>query len=216
VRGCRRARSSDDWPVSGAAKSLKRCVLAKLRSSEEAQTDGYADAVVIALFLLCVCVLLVLTAFGLVCAWQRTHLSSRMLSVLFVMWLAALVFLTMRPTSGRAGLNTVPLFLGGPGSATDAVLNAALFVPLGLLLASAGWRVGRVLGVAFALSLMVEVTQYFFVSLGRKSDVNDLIFNVAGAAIGWTVSSALRRHRRGTAEEEPLSPPTELEEDLRT
>jgi glycopeptide antibiotics resistance protein len=126
-----------------------------------------------------------------------------MLSILFVMWLAALVFLTMRPTSGRAGLNTVPFFLGGPGSARDGVLNAALFVPLGLVLASAGWRIGRVLGVALALSLTVETAQYFLVSLGRKSDVNDLIFNVTGAAIGWTVSSAIRRHRRGTVEAEP-------------
>jgi glycopeptide antibiotics resistance protein len=139
-----------------------------------------------------------------------------MLSILFLMWLAALVFLTMRPTSGRAGLNTVPLILGGPGSARDGVLNAALFVPLGLVLASAGWRIGRVLGVGFALSLTVEVTQYFFVSLGRKSDVNDLIFNVAGAAIGWTVSSAIRRSRRGKPEAEPLGPPTELDEDLLT
>jgi glycopeptide antibiotics resistance protein len=181
----------------------------------DAQTDGYAGAVVIALFLLCVCLLLGLTAFGLVRAWRRTPLSSHMLSILFVLWLAALVFLTMRPTSGRAGLNTVPLFLGGPGSARDGILNAALFVPLGLLLASADWRIGRVFGVAFALSLTVEMTQYFFVSLGRKSDVNDLIFNVAGAAIGWTVSWAIRRHRRGTAEVEHLGPPTELEEDLR-
>ena len=182
----------------------------------DAQTDGYADAVVIALFLPFVCLLLGLTAFGLVCARRGTPLSSRMLSILFVMWLAALVFLTMRPTSGRAGLNTVPLILGGPGSVRDGVLNAALFVPLGLMLASAGWRIGRVLGVAFALSLTVEMTQYFFVNLGRKSDVNDLIFNVAGAAIGWTVSSAIRRHRRGTADAEPLGPPTELEEEPRT
>jgi VanZ family protein len=180
------------------------------------EDDGYADAVVIALFLLSACLLLGVTAFGLVCAWRGTPLSSRTLSVHFVMWLAALVFLTMRPTSGRAGLNAVPLILGGPGSPRDGVLNAALFVPLGLMLASARWRIGRVLGIAFALSLTVEITQYFFVSLGRKSDVNDLIFNVGGAAIGWTVSSAIRRQRRGTVEEGPLGAPTEFEEDLRT
>ncbi|WP_196777990.1 VanZ family protein [Lentzea aerocolonigenes] len=110
--------------------------------------------------------------------------------------------------------NTVfPIFLNMPGGepqwkvyfglvdgydVLDAVQNMVVFVPVGmilpLLLAKASWW--RVVAVAAAFSLAIEVTQFFTGNLlggGHLSDVNDLFFNVAGAALGMGVFSVLSR-----------------------
>jgi glycopeptide antibiotics resistance protein len=57
-----------------------------------------------------------------------------------------------------------------------------------------GWRLLPVLGAALAVSLAIEVTQYA-TDLGRTADVNDLLTNVLGAAIGWALARALARAR---------------------
>lgn len=117
---------------------------------------------------------------------------ARWATIAIAMWLAALVYMTMRPTSsGGARLSLVP-FAGGGGSARDDVLNVALFVPLGLLLATTGWRTIRTLAVASGVSLAVEITQYAG-NFGRTADVNDLITNVCGAALGQVLAWSIRR-----------------------
>jgi VanZ family protein len=81
----------------------------------------------------------------------------------------------------------------------DAVLNIALFLPLGWLLAGAlrrsalstMARIGIVAGVAAALSISVETLQYFMPS--RYSSILDVVSNVAGAALG----AVLLRSTRG-------------------
>ncbi|KOV79783.1 antibiotic resistance protein VanZ [Nocardia sp. NRRL S-836] len=83
-------------------------------------------------------------------------------------------------------------------SVEDALQNIVVFVPVGvilpLLLAKASWW--RVLAVAAAFSLAIEVTQFFTGNLlggGHLTDVNDLFFNVVGAALGMGVFSALSK-----------------------
>ncbi|MFC5012442.1 VanZ family protein [Nocardioides plantarum] len=71
----------------------------------------------------------------------------------------------------------------------DAVTNVVVFVPVGLLvsLAVPRWSRARALAAAVAVSLSIEVTQYVTAHLlggGHVADVNDLIFNVVGAAVG--------------------------------
>jgi hypothetical protein len=80
----------------------------------------------------------------------------------------------------------------------DAVLNVLVFVPLGLLvplfLARARWW--QVVGLATAFSLVIEVTQYATAHLlggGHVADVNDLLFNVIGGALGWALFAVLAR-----------------------
>lgn len=80
----------------------------------------------------------------------------------------------------------------------DAVMNILVFAPLGVLvplfLARASWW--RVLALATLFSLMIEVTQYATAHLlggGHIADVNDLVFNVAGAALGFALLAALSR-----------------------
>lgn len=78
----------------------------------------------------------------------------------------------------------------------DAVMNVLVFVPVGvlvpLLAPRASWR--RAVAAAAVLSLTIEVTQLVTAHLlggGHIADVNDLIFNVTGGAVGFAVFSAL-------------------------
>ena len=80
----------------------------------------------------------------------------------------------------------------------DAVMNIAVFAPLGVLvplaLARAPWW--RVLALATLLSLTIETTQYATAHLlggGHVADVNDLLFNVTGAALGLALFAGLSR-----------------------
>ena len=80
----------------------------------------------------------------------------------------------------------------------DAVINVCVFVPLGVLLALAlpGWARWRVLGVAALISLGIELLQWVSACLlggGHVADVNDLLFNVVGAAVGTGLLAALVR-----------------------
>jgi hypothetical protein len=131
-----------------------------------------------------------LGAFGVVRAVRGRREFSPVVVAGLVLWLLALFYMTMRVGSGGVRLNLVPVIVDGPGSARDAVLNVVVFLPLGLLLATVGMRVVRVFGIALAVSLTVEVTQYLL-DWGRTADVNDLITNVAGAGIGWAIANLM-------------------------
>ena len=77
-------------------------------------------------------------------------------------------------------------------SARNLGLNIALFVPAGLGLALwRRWGVGRVLPLAVLASAVIEVVQYL-VPLGRAADVDDVILNAIGAAIGAITVSIVR------------------------
>lgn len=76
-------------------------------------------------------------------------------------------------------------------------LNILLFIPLGISVAlrTKERPVRRACLTALAVSLTVEVVQYLFLP-GRTVDVDDLILNTAGAALGATTALLLRRSRR--------------------
>ena len=154
-----------------------------------------AERIIYALF---AALLVALTVFGIVRAVRPRHPRRRLVVVAVLTWLAAVVFMTVRPGNGRgARLNLIPIVVDGPGSAFDAILNVLVFVPPGILLAVAGWRVLAVLAAALATSLAIEITQYV-TDLGRTADVNDLLTNVAGAGLGWLMGWALLRSRSRT------------------
>ena len=76
-------------------------------------------------------------------------------------------------------------------------LNVVLFVPLGLILR---WRLQRGLAVTlvvgFAVSLLIELTQLtgiwgVYPCAYRLFDVDDLITNTTGAALGWLVATVV-------------------------
>jgi glycopeptide antibiotics resistance protein len=138
--------------------------------------------------------LLGLVGFGVVRAWLRTPLSGRVAIITLSMWLIALLYMTLRPAGGQMRLNLTPVFFLGYWSPFDTIANMAVFLPLGLILAVAGWRVLPSIAIGFGVSLAIEVTQ-FILPLGRAADVNDLMTNTAGTALGWFAAWAIMRAR---------------------
>jgi glycopeptide antibiotics resistance protein len=80
-----------------------------------------------------------------------------------------------------------------------AAANVALFLPLGFLLPLlAPWfdRWWRAVGAGFALSGAIELSQLAFPGV-RRPDVNDVLMNTLGAAIGFLAYRLVARARRG-------------------
>jgi glycopeptide antibiotics resistance protein len=82
----------------------------------------------------------------------------------------------------------------------NAVGNVLLFFPLGVLMLLV-WRQLRFwqgMMIAIALSLGIELTQYFSSAWGsyRTADINDVVLNGLGACLGLAIVALLRlRHR---------------------
>ena len=72
------------------------------------------------------------------------------------------------------------------GSAADAFGNTLLFLPIGFVVALAGVRGLRAISLAAAFSVGVELSQ--FVIPGRDPNVGDVLFNTAGATLGWMLA----------------------------
>jgi glycopeptide antibiotics resistance protein len=99
--------------------------------------------------------------------------------------------------------NLVPFaFSDGAGSAfLQLGLNILLFVPLGALLYNPRRNsFVTVTLVGFGLSLLIELTQltgvwFVFPCAYRHFDVDDVLFNTVGAALGVVVASGVHRRR---------------------
>jgi glycopeptide antibiotics resistance protein len=79
-----------------------------------------------------------------------------------------------------------------------AAANVALFVPLGFLLpllASRFDRLGRTVAAGFAVSTLVELSQLAFPGT-RRPDVNDVLMNTLGTAVGFLAYRLLARRRQ--------------------
>ncbi|WP_314650294.1 VanZ family protein [uncultured Microbacterium sp.] len=118
-----------------------------------------------------------------------------------VAYVAALVSATLFPFQVLIGpyapvsgdwwdsINPIPLVGLDP---RNFLLNIAMTVPLGILLPVLTRRrsLRAVLTAGLATSLGIEVTQYIclrLLSSGRSSDIDDVIANVIGVAIGYAV-----------------------------
>lgn len=95
-----------------------------------------------------------------------------------------------------ANINWIPL-AGLAGDLKNALLNVALFVPLGVFLPVLCKRYTKVLNAllfALAMSGMIEVLQIFTF---RATDVNDLMTNTFGAWIGYLLWKLIFRNTNG-------------------
>ena len=143
------------------------------------------------LYLLFAGALAALAVVAIAGAARPTPLAMRWAVPLVGVWAASVAVLTLRPGSGLGTrLNLVPIVVDGPGSAVDAVLNVAVFVPFGLLLAAAAVRFRTTFVAALAITLTIEVSQYL-ADNGRTADINDVLTNVAGACVGWAVARGI-------------------------
>lgn len=74
-------------------------------------------------------------------------------------------------------------------SAINIIGNIVVFIPVGLIVPLMGDKYKKFRNtflIGFGISLVIEITQLFFVE-GRCMDVDDLILNTMGAAAGWVL-----------------------------
>ncbi|WIX83286.1 VanZ family protein [Amycolatopsis carbonis] len=74
--------------------------------------------------------------------------------------------------------------------------NIALFVPLGFLASVVTRRKAAVIAALAGLSVVIEIVQYF---VGRSADVDDVLLNTLGAALGVLLATAARSRRKTPA-----------------
>ena len=85
----------------------------------------------------------------------------------------------------------VPCALRNPGLGADLVVNFLLFVPLGVGLRLAGFRVATAIFAALATSLTVELLQASVIP-GRAASVLDVATNTMGAVLGASAAPRWR------------------------
>ncbi len=177
---------------------------------------GYTDNFLLALMLWPLASLLLTLP---ILAWLyhrdgRLRFGSAMSAYLAVLYVLGLGCFTLYPLpSGDSGLGITygvpwqldPLaFIGdfareGVSTLPQIAFNVVLFMPLGFI---AGrllrWGFWRSLVVGFLASLLVEAAQGtglfgIYPYAYRTADVDDLIYNTSGAALGWACAAALAR-----------------------
>ena len=85
--------------------------------------------------------------------------------------------------------------------------NVVLFMPLGFLLPMlAPWfdRFWRTVATGFVLSSLIELSQVAFPGV-RRADVNDVLMNTLGAAVGYLVYRLAVRARSGRRAERAVA-----------
>ncbi len=136
----------------------------------------------------------------------RRHPGILTVSSIYVLGLALVLLWPHHPDAG-AGAVYAWILRRVPGLrpwCIDVALNVALFVPIGAILTLAlRRRPLRVVGLAWAASLLVEIVQGTLLP-GRTSSAVDVAANTIGAALG-AVAVGLTRPRgaRAPARSEP-------------
>ena len=142
-------------------------------------------------------------------------LAARTARTAAVLYAAVLAVVTLAPIRWRADLarhrdnwrpQLVPIWNlvmnlrdGDRALATlaGAAGNVALFLPLGFLLPLLAPRLDRLwrtVGTGFALSAAIELSQVAFPGV-RRADVNDVLLNTLGAAVGFLAYRLAARAR---------------------
>ncbi len=80
----------------------------------------------------------------------------------------------------------------GPAGTADQFQNLLLLLPLGLVLALAGWSFGRSTILLTALPLAIELAQGFL-RHGRDAALGDVVANALGGMLGWWLGSGALR-----------------------
>ena len=126
----------------------------------------------------------------------------------------ALAAFTLVPGHGRRTTNLVPLhsILRELHSAngTVAFLNIAgnvlVMMPLGMaLLLATRWSVRTLTAIGFTVSVVIETLQWTVVP-GRATDVDDVLLNTVGMALGALLGVAVGRRPARAVPETPKAP----------
>jgi hypothetical protein len=96
---------------------------------------------------------------------------------------------TLTPTEADGWYNPPTCLICGGRAVADAIVNVLLFIPFGIALSSHPRLSGRRYALAFLLSPLIEITQFFIE--GRDANVGDVLFNTAGLAFGLIIARQL-------------------------
>jgi hypothetical protein len=99
-------------------------------------------------------------------------------------------FATLRPSDSREAVSGLCLICGELGT-VDAILNVALFAPLGVALGFTSLRWWKAIGACVLLTLLIESLQFATIQ-GRDASLGDLATNTTGSALGLLLCR--RRH----------------------
>jgi glycopeptide antibiotics resistance protein len=176
----------------------------------------YIDS--LAAFIVAVIIGVIFVVHGWLTGARRRTIISRLFGVVYASWVVSMTLLpfALGPLGSGAGLdeywrNSVNLV---PGETIELYLtsnlgcvalknlfgNLLLLVPLGAL-GPLAWRKldqwGRIIGAGLSISVSIEVLQFakrFFDMTGmtRSVDIDDVLLNTAGAAIGYAVYRIVR------------------------
>ncbi|HEX2869528.1 MAG TPA: VanZ family protein [Ignavibacteriales bacterium] len=110
--------------------------------------------------------------------------------------------LMLKGLKAGESLNLIPLVRLTPGDIKTSLLNVLLMLPFGFGLPFiTNFRMKRVVAAGMLFSIAIEFLQLITGSMAgmtfRVADINDVIFNTAGAAAGYILFAAfLRIYRR--------------------
>jgi glycopeptide antibiotics resistance protein len=106
--------------------------------------------------------------------------------------------LMLNGLSAESSVNLVPLITLGAEDLRTSLLNILLMMPFGFGLALiTNYRMIRVITTGAVFSIVIELLQLVTGSMAgmtfRVADINDVIFNTAGVAIGYVLFAASTR-----------------------
>jgi glycopeptide antibiotics resistance protein len=131
------------------------------------------------------------------------NVTSRLTTVLFIIYLIALSWILLFKLGvqfsymGNRRINLIPfsepLILNGKIDVGEIILNAVIFVPLGIYagILFERWIFGKKLFFFFLISLIVEGLQ-FILAVGAF-DITDIITNTLGGIIGLMIFKAIEK-----------------------
>jgi hypothetical protein len=79
----------------------------------------------------------------------------------------------------------------GADAGLDAFNNVLLYLPFGVAAAAAAWRLTATVIAAAAMAVAIESVQYAAL-IGRYPSASDVVFNTAGACVGWILFARWR------------------------
>ncbi len=134
---------------------------------------------------------------------DNNNAANKLTNVLFIIYLVALLWILVFKLGVRfsymesRSVNLIPfsepLILNGKIDFWEMILNAVIFVPLGIYagILFERWTFGKKVFLFFLISLMVEGLQ-FILSVGAF-DITDIIINTLGGIIGLMILKAIEK-----------------------
>ncbi|NUO62703.1 MAG: VanZ family protein [Gemmatimonadaceae bacterium] len=116
--------------------------------------------------------------------------------VLLVLSLGGIAAVTLLPEKAIGGKHFRWGLSHDPEHLAEDMLNAILFMPLGVALERMGRSFVAALATSAAISTAIEMSQLYLIP-GRFAELQDILANTAGGLIGWGLAMLAARSPAG-------------------